>query len=96
MVADGLLVELEKREHEPEPTRIVELQTQLTMEQGLRQDQMIEQIRQDHESEMSKMETKHREETERRTQGQLEGDLKCLRKAHSEWKTTVEVGPIMG
>ncbi|PIC16633.1 hypothetical protein B9Z55_023176 [Caenorhabditis nigoni] len=40
---------------------------------------------------MSKMETKHREETERRTQGQLEGDLKCLRKAHSEWKTTVEV-----
>ncbi|PIC16632.1 hypothetical protein B9Z55_023176 [Caenorhabditis nigoni] len=37
------------------------------------------------------METKHREETERRTQGQLEGDLKCLRKAHSEWKTTVEV-----
>ncbi|PIC16635.1 hypothetical protein B9Z55_023177 [Caenorhabditis nigoni] len=46
MVADGLLVELEKREHEPEPARIVELQTQLTMEQGLRQGQEADLLKQ--------------------------------------------------
>ncbi|PIC48295.1 hypothetical protein B9Z55_007326 [Caenorhabditis nigoni] len=96
--------------------KIVELQSQLKIEQETQQgresdlrkqiddanqnhekamrrkDQMIEHIRQDHEAGMKNMEAQYREEIERRikTEGKLEGELKCLRMAHQESQTNLE------